>query len=153
MIEWYKDKELAIFFDEKPCVKMRVILPAMSYEEKTRIKTFPFQNKKALKVKLCDYIKNKTYEFVIPKMYCWDGATIPRMFWRLIGSKTSPEFLIPSMVHDWMCCYHASVGHDRNFSSRVFRGLLKEAGVGKIKAQTMYLAVDNFQRFCGWGNK
>ena len=54
------------------------------------------------------------------------------------------------MVHDWMCVYHNSVGYDRNFSSRVFRALLLSAGVGKVKAQVMYLAVDNFQRFCGW---
>jgi len=153
MIEWYRDKDLGIYFNEKPSVRMKVIMPSMTDEEKARIKAFPFQNRKTLKVKLCDYLKNKEYEFIIPKMYCWDGATIPRMLWRLIGPKTSPEFLIPSMVHDWMCCYHASVGNDRNFSSRVFRGLLLEAGVGKIKAQTMYLAVDNFQRFCKWGKR
>lgn len=153
MIEWYKDKELGIYFDDKPSVTMQVILPTMSHEEKIRIKAFPFQNKKNLKVKLLDFNKNKVYEFSIPKMYSWDGATIPRIFWRLIGAKTSPEFLIPSMVHDWMCCYHSSVGHDRNFSSRIFRGLLLAAGVGKIKAQTMYLAVDNFQRFCKWSGK
>lgn len=152
MIEWYKDKELAVFFDDKPSVKMRIILPSMTNEEKKQIKAYPFQNRKTLKVTLFDYLKNKNYEFTIPKMYCWDGATIPRVFWRFIGAKTSPEFLIPSLVHDWMCCYHSSVGNNRNFSSRVFRGLLKEAGVGKVKAQTMYLAVDNWQKFCGWKN-
>lgn len=150
MIEWYKDKELSIFFDNKPQVVMRYALPSMSDTEKKAIAKYPFENKAALKVTLFDLIKEVKHEFTIPKFYCWDGATIPRFFWRLIGAKTSAEFLIPSMVHDWMCIYHASVGYDRNFSSRVFKALLVASGVGKAKAQIMYLAVDNFQKFCGW---
>ena len=175
MIEWYKDKELSIFFDNKPQVAMRYALPSMTDTEKKAIAKYPFENKQALKVSLFDHLKqvkreaaesggqsgslcpqtrlmppSKKHEFTIPKNYCWDGATIPRFFWRLIGAKTSAEFLIPSLVHDWMCVYHNSVGYDRNFSSRVFRALLIAAGVGKFKAQVMYLAVDNFQKFCGW---
>ena len=150
MIEWYKDKELTIFFDNKPQVAMRYALPSMTDAEKKAIAKYPFENKQALKVSLFDNLKMKRHEFTIPKNYCWDGATIPRFFWRLIGAKTSAEFLIPSLVHDWMCVYHNSVGYDRNFSSRVFRALLIAAGVGKFKAQVMYLAVDNFQRCCGW---
>lgn len=118
--------------------------------EKRGEEKYPFRNRRALGVTLFDHLKLQKYGFIIPKGFSWDGATIPRMFWRLIGSKTDPAFLIPSMIHDWMCNYHESVNNDRNFSSRVFRGLLIEAGVSKAKAQTMYLAVDNYQRFCKW---
>lgn len=151
MISWFESKELGIFFDNYPRVGMRYALPSMTEAEKKAVAKYPFENKQALKVTLFDHLKQRKHEFTIPKNYCWDGATIPRFFWRLIGAKTSAEFLIPSMVHDWMCVYHASVGHDRNLSSRVFRALLHEAGVSGFKAQMMYLAVDNFQRCCGWG--
>ena len=70
MIEWYKDKELSIFFDNKPSVGMRYALPSMSEAEKKAVSQYPFENKQALKVTLFDHIKTKKYEFTIPKNYC-----------------------------------------------------------------------------------
>ena len=150
MIEWYSNKDLIIEFDCVPSVSMRCITPDMDEDEKEEIKNFPFLNNEDLNVCLTDLKKNKEYYFKIARGFYWDGATIPRVFWRLIGSKTDPSFLIPSMIHDKLCNYHNLVDNDRNFSSRVFKGLLLASGVNKITAQTMYLAVDNFQRFCGW---
>ena len=98
-----------------------------------------------------DYLGTQ-YCFVIEKGYTWDGATIPFGFRWLIGAKGSSEFLNPSMVHDKMCENHEIVGNDRQLSSMIFRELLIASGVSKLKAKTMYYAVDNFQRFCGWGN-
>ena len=106
--------------------------------------------KTTLKVWLFDHVKSKSYSFTIPKGYCFDGATIPRFLWRVIGSKTDNTFLIAALIHDILCENHGYVNNDRNFSSKVFRALLISGGVGKVKAQVMYLAVDNFQRFCKW---
>jgi hypothetical protein len=152
MIKWYNDEEVGIHFSSTPSVVMRVILPSMGKWQKEQISKYPFLNKTNLEIVLFDYSKNKRYPIYIPKNYTWDGATIPRMLWRLIGPKTSPEFLIPSMIHDKLCERHNLIDNDRQFSSKVFKALLLGAGVGKVKAQTMYLAVDNFQKLFGkWG--
>ena len=150
MIEWYKDEELCVEFDNVPHVCIRYMLPSSTPVEIKSIKKYPFINKKQLKVKITDYIKNKVYEFCIPKGYTYDGATISKFFYRIIGSKTDNTFLIGALIHDVLCENHHYIDNDRNLSSRVFRGLLITGGVSKFKAQIMYLAVDNFQRFCGW---
>ena len=92
-----------------------------------------------------------TYSFTIPKGYCWDGATIPRIFWRLIGSKTDPAFLIASMIHDVLCENHNYVNNDRYFADKVFERLLYVADVPAFNRWIMFHSVDNFQKFCKWG--
>lgn len=150
MLEWYKDKEIGIYFSEKPCVIMRYALPSMSAEDKKAIAKYPFENKKHLNVELHDYKKRSIHFFMIPRNYCWDGATIPKAFWRLIGSKTDSKFLIPSMVHDILCEHHDYVNHDRYFCDRVFERLLYVSGVPAFNRWLMFHSVDNFQKFCKW---
>ena len=150
MIEWYKDEELCIEFDDVPHVGIRYMLPSSTDLEAKSIKKYPFINRKQLRVKITDYIKDKVYEFNIKRFYCFDGATIPRFLWRVIGSNTDNAFLIGALIHDVLCENHHYINNDRNLSSRLFRALLITGGVTKTKAQIMYLAVDNFQRFCGW---
>lgn len=150
MLEWYKDKKLAIYFSIQPCVKMRYPLPSMTVSEKNAISKYPFENKRRLEVTLFDYKKDKKYKFSIKENYCWDGASIPRLFWREIGAKTDPRFLIPSMIHDVLCENHHYVNNDRHFSSCVFDALLKVSKVNKCKRYIMKNSVDMFQRFCKW---
>lgn len=149
-MQWYKDKNLAITFNITPCVKMRYPLPSMTTVEKNAISKYPFENKKRLEVKLEDFKKNKTYKFTIRANYCWDGASIPRLFWRDIGTKTDPRFLIPSLIHDVLCENHNYIDNDRNFSSCVFDALLKVSKVSKPKRFLMKNSVDMYQRFCKW---
>lgn len=149
-IKWYEDEELSIEFSENPQVCIRYILPSSTPEEIKSIKKYPFINKKALGVRLYDKKKENIYDFTIPKGECFNGADIPKFFWRLIGARTDNAFLIPSIIHDKLCSEHYLIKNDRHFSSLVFRALLIAGGVSKLKAQTMYLAVDNFQRFCNW---
>lgn len=150
MLEWYKDKEIGIYFSEKPRVAVRYALPSMTKAQKTAINKYPFENKGHLNVELHDYKKNVKHYFCIPRGYCWDGATIPRLFWRLIGSKTDSKFLIPSMVHDVLCEHHEYVNNDRYFCDRVFERLLYVSGVPAFNRWLMFHSVDNFQKFCGW---
>lgn len=150
MLLIHKDKEIEIYFNDIPHVDVRYMLPWMSEIEKQDIKKKPFCNQNELTILVKDIKKNDSYEFTIPEDYCWDGASIPKTFWRIIGPNTDNKFLIASCVHDYMCENHGVVESRRNFSSKIFKGLLLASGVGKIKAQTMYLAVDNFQRFCNW---
>lgn len=151
MKKWYEDEKLKIEFDHKPNTNMLEPLPSMTKEEKELVHKYPFINCTALDVHLTDKEKDVTYGFTIPKSFRWDGATIKPVFWLLIGSKTDARFKIPSLIHDYMCNNKYIVNFDRKFSSEVFKALLLVSGVGKLKAQTMYLAVDLFQRTQGWG--
>lgn len=150
MIKWYGDEEIGIFFDILPRVGMRYVLPTMTKTERESVEQYPFINKKELKVALLDRKKSKKYTFTIHKGYCWDGASIPRIFWRLIGSKTDNKFLIPSLIHDVLCENHSYVNNDRYFADKVFERLLRVSEVSAFNRWLMFHSVDNYQKFCGW---
>ena len=149
---WYVNKKVGIFFDDIPSVSIRYYIPSMTKEEKKSIEKYPFICKKELKVRLEDYKKHKKYEFRIPKGYCYDGASIPRLFWRIIGSNTDNRFLIPALVHDVLCENHNYINNDRAFSSEVFNALLECSGVKNLQRFFMKNSVACFQTmFCKWG--
>ena len=151
MIEWYSNKKAGIFFDEPPSLGVRYTVPSMTKEEKRSIEKYPFICKKSLEVILYDKRNEKTYSFEIPKGYCYDGASIPRLFWRLIGSNTDNHFLIPALIHDILCENHHYVDSDRAFSTEVFNALLEASGVCSVKRFFMKNSVATFQTlFCHW---
>jgi hypothetical protein len=153
MIKWYKDDNIGIYFDDTPHPCVRYPLPSMTDKEKEMIRKYPFVNRKDLRVQLEDCEREKTYKFTIPKGYTWDGASIPRIFWRLIGAKTDSAFLIPSMIHDVLCENHNYVNDDRYFADRVFEKLLKVSGVSSFNRWLMFHSVDNWQKFCKWSEQ
>lgn len=147
----YSDDKTSVEFDSEPHIGIRYILPSTSAEEKKSIKKYPFINKTNLRVVLIDIKKQKTYSFEIPKGYCFDGASVPRFFWRIIGSNTDNQFLVAALVHDVLCENHSYVDNDREFSTRVFNLLLKESGVKSLKRFFMKNSVNIFQlMFCNW---
>jgi hypothetical protein len=151
LLLWYDDEKLSIEFDTAPCIGVRYVTPSSTPAEKKSIKKFPFINKRELKVWITDKTKGYTYHFIIPKGYCYDGASIPRFFWRVIGSKTDNAFLIAALIHDVLCENHYYVNGDRYLSTIVFERLLSVGGVGGFKRWLMKHSVDNFQKFQGWG--
>lgn len=151
-ILWYKDEKLSIFFNTMPNVAVRYVSPSATPEEKKSIKKYPFINKKDLYVEIVDYKKDKVYKFSIPKGYCYDGASIPRIFWRIIGSNTDNNFLIPALIHDVICENHSHLENDRALSTNVFNALLYTADVNSFKRFLMKNSVACFQTlFCKWG--
>ena len=151
MIIWSSNNNLEVLFDEVPSICIRYILPSMNKDEKKSVKKYPFMNKKLLKVFVKDKRKNMEYDFEIPKGYCFDGASVPRFFWRIIGSNTDNKFLVAAMVHDYMCENHDCIASDRALSSKVFNALLETGDVGMFKRFFMKNSVDIFQKyFCHW---
>jgi hypothetical protein len=52
---------------------------------------------------LCFSLDNDFYceiEIFIPAFFIFNGASIPRFFWRMIGFPLSPRFIIASLIHD-----------------------------------------------------
>ena len=151
MIHWFSNDKLSIFFDKKPQVGVRYYIPSMSKEEKKSVEKYPFICKKDLNVCIKDLKKYKEYKFTIPKGYCYDGATIPRFFWRLIGAKTDNKFLLSAMIHDVLCENHGYINNDRALSTEVFDALLKSSGVMPLKRFFMKNSVACFQTLiCDW---
>ena len=146
MIVWCDKPELKITSDIAPETTVIKPLPSDTKEVKKDKKKKPYLNKKRVMWTI-NYL-GQQYCFVIEKDYRWNGANIPRVFWFIIGSMGESDFLDASMIHDKMCENPEIVGYDRQLSSIIFREVLKGAGVGKVRAQTMYVSVDNYQKFC-----
>lgn len=147
---WYKDDEVGIFFDKIPDLKIRYATPFLSKLDVKKINSKPFINNNDIWVSLMDCSSDVVYEFLIKKDYVWDGASIPRFFWRLIGPKTDNRFLVPSLIHDVLCENHNYIDDDRYFSTIVFERLLYVSKVNPLSRWLIKHSVDNFQKFCGW---
>ena len=92
------------------------------------------------------YGGSEIYLIKIKQNYNWDGATIPRFLWRLVGSQYNPEFLPASMIHDWLCEHKDFIEKDGvKISSDIFRDILILYKVPVLKAKTMAAAVRIFQ--------
>ena len=151
MIEWYADEELKIIFDKVPELNVQFVMPWMTEEQVKEINKKPFICEEELRVIIVDEIEQEQFEFLIPKGYTWDGATIPRMFWRLIGSKSDNRFLVPSLIHDVLCENHDYIDNQRYLSTIIFERLLYVSKVNAFNRWMIKHSVDNFQKFCGWG--
>ena len=117
-----------------------------------QIKAKPFILKRNLHVRI-EY-KDEVYEFVIPRGYCHDGATIPAFAWLLIGQKTEPRLKLASCVHDYLCEHHVVIKSNRKLSTDVFITLCEVFGkFNKVKRALMATTINTFQKmFGGWGN-
>lgn len=85
---------------------------------------------------------------VCPAGMVTDGASIPRFFWRVIGSPWSGLYREPAVVHDglyagacWVTCLGAASSLDRAGSDLCFLRLMAHAGVGRIRRWAMYWGV------------
>lgn len=98
----------------------------------------------------------RDFSFTIPAGYFWNGADIPRVLWLFVGSKDSPQFKVPSMIHDFMLeykdyiyinvlCKCMSIADFRRLSSLTFRQSLKDYGTITIKSNIMSGCVQAFQ--------
>ena len=125
---------------------LTVEIPVKSSTKEERKKPYVLRKRGYIRV----HYNNEMYVLLFPRGYRWDGASIPFGFRWLIGAKGSPEFLFPSMVHDRLCENKDFIGRNRYLSSLIFKKLLIYCGVSEFKAGTMFHAVDNFQKFCGW---
>lgn len=153
MITWYEDEIVRIQFSRMPRTETLNATPNSTPEEIKDINKKPYLLLYEIEVAVDYKEKGTHYIFPIEQYYRWNGANIPFGLWNLIGSPSDNRFRIPSMIHDKLCENHDFIGYDRYLSSLIFERLLRVAGVNPIKRKVMFLAVDNFQRFCGWNKK
>ncbi len=149
-----KEKVLDIYFDVIPQVFIRIITDNDTEEIIKQKKKFPFELNNTVKVFVIT--SRRKFSFVINKGYVWNGADIPRIFWRIIGSRTDNDFLIASMLHDYLLDFKFYIMHEilndeisvseyRRLTSLIFREKIKQQGTNTIKANIMSWFVDVFQ--------
>ena len=76
-----------------------------------------------------------------------DGASIPRFFWRVVGSPYSGRYRAASVVHDYYCNVQTRPSPEVH---HVFWEMCLASGVGRWSAFWLWLAVRMFgPRFGG----
>ena len=79
---------------------------------------------------------------VVPENFHSDGASMPRLFWRLIGHPFQMQYLREAILHDWL---YRTQPCSRALADRIFYELL----AGKVKPwrrRLIYLGL----RLGGW---
>ena len=117
----------------------------MTKDEIKKAKQKPLLLINDVEIVLENKVKNNLFHFSIPSGYDYDGATICKIFWKIIGTKEDIRFKIPSLVHDMLCENPHCVGFDRQFSSIVFERLLQVSDTNFLCRKVMFLAVELFQ--------
>ena len=149
-----KEKILSVSFNAIPDVRVRVIKIDDAQEIIKSKKKYPFELFNSLLVKISTTRRN--FEFTIFNGYTWNGADIPRFFWRIIGSRTDNDFLVASMLHDYLLEFKTYIVNEvlnnkltkkeyRRLTSLIFRHVIKEQGTNVIKANIMSWCIDVFQ--------
>lgn len=148
---WQDDDYCRVAFSEVPQIENKLINTlVMTKEEIKTAERKPMYIKNTVDVLVVDKAKRKNITFTIESGYDYDGASIPKFFVRLIGSKEDIRFKVASLIHDIFCENKDYVDYDRYFADKVFERLLYVAGVGRCKRFLMFHSVDNFQKFQGW---
>lgn len=94
------------------------------------------------------------YVVTIPQGFTFDGATIPRVCWLLIGAPFEPDFQLAACVHDLFCNQSVETGdyQARVIGDATFFKLLQVAKVPRWKRVLMYLGV-RLNSFWFYGRK
>jgi hypothetical protein len=105
--------------------------------------------------------ENALWKIFIPAGFEYDGASVPRFLWTLLGISPDGLHRAAALVHDWLY-RHAGLLPDGSFwkdghqvnsfpwqreqVDKLFANMLAEYGVGKFRRRSMYLGV----RAGGW---
>ena len=149
-----KEKIKDIKFFDVLDVRIRVISDDDTKEIVKNKKKYPFELFNTVKISI--ETNKREFCFDIFKGYTWNGADIPRFLWRLVGSRTDNDFLVASMIHDYLLEFRVFIMQEvlngeitkreyRRLTSLIFRELIKKQGTNVIKANIMSWCVDVFQ--------
>lgn len=154
--KYFNNKEQIeeILLSETPDIRIRVINDDDPKPIKDNKIKYPFELFNTIKVTI--KTTKREFSFDIPKGYTYNGADIPKVFWRIIGSKTDNTFLLSALLHDYLLDFKAfiinkcvkepiTIEEYRRLTSLIFREKLKLQGINTVKANIMSFAVDIFQ--------
>lgn len=82
--------------------------------------------------------------FTIPRGFKSDGASVPRLFWRVVFPPSDPTALRAAFAHDYIYREQPE-GWTRAEADKMFFDLMVADGVSRFRAGLAYIAV----RLCG----
>jgi hypothetical protein len=88
-----------------------------------------------------EYIDGNGRHWVVPGGTVVDGASIPQVFWSLIGGPFDGKYRNASVIHDYFCEQRRRRWQDVH---HVFYEAMLTSGVESTKAFLMYKAVERF---------
>ena len=86
-----------------------------------------------------------TVGITVPNGFATDGASIPRFLWPIIGPPMRGGYLVPAIVHDYLCV-EAKTYQERVMADGLFFALLHRYQVPAWKRCAMYLGVRFYAR-------
>ncbi len=87
------------------------------------------------------HIETKKYNITVLEGFDFDGASIPRVFWSVIGCPFGGLHMVGAFIHDAL---YASNALSKEECDNVFYELMLANGVDERVAKTMYRAVSMF---------
>ena len=85
------------------------------------------------------------YVFVIPARFEFDGASIPRALWSVVGTPFEPDLERGALLHDYLYRENPeNIG--RKMADTIFYETIRADTVGYCRAKTIYAGV----RSGGW---
>jgi hypothetical protein len=86
------------------------------------------------------YVEASGKRHNIPKGFRFDGASIPRFLWPVVGHPLECDFVVGAIIHDFLCG-RTLTAKDRLAADRVFDEVNDYTGVGDCKRWTLYRGV------------
>ena len=87
------------------------------------------------------YIEEGGHEWPVPVETVVDGASIPQVFWSMIGGPFEGQYRNASIVHDYYCDIKS---RPWLATHRMFHAAMLCSGVSAVRAKIMYYAVYRF---------
>ena len=78
------------------------------------------------------------YQIKLLKGFDFDAASIPKIFWSVIGSPFTGNYTTPAAIHDGL---YAGEVLDRKVCDDIFLDLMKQYKVSYVRRYAMYWAV------------
>lgn len=103
-----------------------------------RVKVMPVGKRK---YKVLEDYDTRYKGIIVPAGFVCDGASIPRVFWSIVGGPFSADHMTAAVVHDYL--YGAGLT-TRAEDDEVFLAIMRDHGAGLIKRRLMYHAVRGF---------
>lgn len=89
-------------------------------------------------------VRGKFYHIEIKTGFIFDGASIPRIAWRVVGHPWQMPLLVCALPHDVL---YASEYFTQAECDWIFLELMKAVGINWVKRNTIWLAVKSFGGF------
>ena len=85
------------------------------------------------------YVEVDGLPYTVPRDFITDGASIPRLLWRICGHPMSTKRLPIAVFHDWL--YYEAVLLPREEADKIYRAGLMALGFPRWKAELEYYAI------------